>query len=130
MAEPIVSNVSDTARWVAVYRAWESERPDALLSDPLAGRLAGERGKAIAALAPRMTRSGWPQVVRTKLMDDLILASVQEGCNCVLNLAAGFDTRPYRLALPASLSWIEADLPGIMEEKDQLLAGEKPVGRL
>jgi len=48
----------------------------------------------------------------------------------VLNLAAGFDTRPYRLALPASLSWIEADLPSMIEEKDQLLAGEKPVCRL
>src|SRR5258708_23273463 len=121
MAEPIVSNVSDTARWVAVYRAWESARPDALFSDPLAGRLAGDRGKAIAALAPRMTRSGWPMGVRTKLMDDLILASVEEGCNCVLNLAAGFDTRPYRLALPASLSLIQASLAGILEARDTRL---------
>ena len=46
MAEPLVSNVSVTARWVAVYRAWESARPDALFSDPFADRLAGERGRA------------------------------------------------------------------------------------
>jgi O-methyltransferase involved in polyketide biosynthesis len=45
-----VSNVSDTARWVAVYRAWESARPDALFDDPYAQSLAGERGQAIAAL--------------------------------------------------------------------------------
>jgi methyltransferase (TIGR00027 family) len=130
MPAPLVSNVSDTARWVAVYRALESARPDALFSDPFADRLAGERGRAIAALAPRLVRTGWPMVIRTKLMDDLVLASVQDGCDCVLNLAAGLDTRPYRLALPAALSWIEADLPGMVEEKNKLLASEKPVCRL
>jgi O-methyltransferase involved in polyketide biosynthesis len=52
VTDPLISNVSDTARWVAVYRAWESARPDALFRDPLAGRLAGERGRAIAAAAP------------------------------------------------------------------------------
>lgn len=44
----------------------------------------------------------------------------------VINLAAGLDTRPYRLDLPASLTWIEADLPGITDEKTALLAGEAP----
>lgn len=39
-----VTGVSDTARWVAVYRAWESARPDALFHDPFAQRLAGDRG--------------------------------------------------------------------------------------
>jgi methyltransferase (TIGR00027 family) len=130
MPEPLISNVSDTARWVAVYRAQESARPDALFKDPFADRLAGDRGRAIAAVAPREMRNGWPLVIRTKLMDDLIGASVAEGCDCVLNLAAGFDTRPYRLALPAALHWIEADLPAMIEEKERLLAGEKPVCRL
>ena len=60
-----MANVSDTARWVAVYRAWESARPDALFKDPLADRLAGDRGRAIAALAPRQARSGWPMIART-----------------------------------------------------------------
>ena len=46
-ASPI-RNVSDTARWVAIYRAMESERPDALFHDPFARRLGGERGEAIA----------------------------------------------------------------------------------
>lgn len=130
MAEPVVSNVSDTARWVAVYRAQESARPDALFHDPYAGRLAGERGRAIAAHMPRQARNGWPIVVRTKMIDDMVLASIQEGCDCVLNLAAGLDTRPYRLALPASLEWIEADLPGMTEEKTKLMEGEKPVCKL
>jgi O-methyltransferase involved in polyketide biosynthesis len=60
-------------------------------------------------------------------MDDLVLASVRDGCDCVLNLAAGLDTRPYRLALPPALSWIEADFPWMVEEKDKLLVGEEPV---
>jgi methyltransferase (TIGR00027 family) len=121
-----VSNVSDTARWVAVYRAWESVRPDALFNDPYAKSLAGERGKAIANLMPAQARSGWPMVARTKLIDDLVLAAVAQGCDCIVNLAAGLDTRPYRLALPSSLKWIEADLPDLIREKEQLLADAKP----
>jgi methyltransferase (TIGR00027 family) len=121
-----VSNVSDTARWVAVYRAWESARPDALFSDPYAKSLAGERGQAIATLMPAQARSGWPMIARTKLIDDLIQAAVAQGCDCVINLAAGLDTRPYRLELPNSLRWIEADLPALIEEKEQLLAEARP----
>jgi methyltransferase (TIGR00027 family) len=125
-----VSNVSDTARWIAVYRAWESAQPDALFQDPYADRLAGARGRAIAALMPRQARNGWPLIARTKLMDDVVLRTIAQGCDCVLNLAAGFDTRPYRLALPASLNWIEADLPPLIEEKTALLADAQPRCRL
>jgi methyltransferase (TIGR00027 family) len=121
-----VSNVSDTARWVAVYRAWESARSDALFNDPYAKSLAGERGQAIATLMPAQARNGWPMIARTKLIDDLVQAAVAQGCDCVINLAAGLDTRPYRLALPTSLQWIEADLPALIEEKEQLLADAKP----
>jgi methyltransferase (TIGR00027 family) len=124
--EPLVANVSDTARWVAQYRAVESARADALFRDPLAGRLAGAQGQAIVAGVPRKLRSGWSIVARTKLIDDLVATSVSEGCTRVVNLAAGLDTRPYRLALPASLTWIEADLPAILDEKEQALAGERP----
>jgi O-methyltransferase involved in polyketide biosynthesis len=55
-----------------------------------------------------------------------VLAAVSQGTDCVLNLAAGFDTRPYRLALPADLSWIEADLGPLIDEKEAALAGEAP----
>ena len=130
MSESPVSNVSDTARWVAVYRAQESERPDALFRDPYAERLSGERGRAIAALMPRQARSGWPLVMRTKLIDEMLEAALAAGCDCVLNLAAGLDTRPYRLALPAVLSWVELDLPALIEEKEQLLAAAQPRCRL
>ncbi|MFI6042862.1 class I SAM-dependent methyltransferase [Nocardia sp. NPDC051321] len=125
-----ISNVSDTARWVAAYRARETARPDALFQDPLADRLAGAQGHAIVEHAPRVMRSGWPVVTRTKLIDDLIAKSIAEGCDRVLNLAAGLDTRPYRLALPADFVWVEADLPEILAEKENALAGETPHGVL
>ncbi|HEY1954473.1 MAG TPA: class I SAM-dependent methyltransferase [Polyangiaceae bacterium] len=124
--EPLVRNVSDTAKWVAVYRAQESARSDALFHDPFAARLAGDRGQAIVDRVTRRTGQGWWMVVRTKLIDDLVMKSIAEGCERVLNLAAGLDTRPYRMALPESLEWVEADLGPMIDEKEKLLAGEKP----
>lgn len=122
----MVSNVSDTARWVAAYRAIETTRADGLFRDPLADRLAGERGHAIVAAAPRMMRNGWPVVTRTVIIDELIATAIRQGCDRVLNLAAGLDTRPYRLDLPADFIWVEADLPALTAEKDAALADEKP----
>jgi methyltransferase (TIGR00027 family) len=124
-AEPLIRNVSDTARWVAAYRAQESARPDALFKDPYADRLAGERGRAIAFKSRTARQSLWPMVTRTRIVDDLVTASIADGCDRVLNLAAGFDTRPYRMALPQSLEWIEADLGPLIDEKEKLLEGEK-----
>lgn len=126
----LVSNVSDTARWVTAHRAKESARPDALFHDPLAEQLAGEQGHAIIAAAPRSIRDGWWLVARTKIIDDLIAEAISQGCDRVLNLAAGLDTRPYRLDLPSDLLWVEADLPDLVAEKEQLLAEETPRCRL
>ncbi|MEU8828450.1 SAM-dependent methyltransferase [Streptomyces sp. NPDC048636] len=126
MAKSVFDHVSDTARWVAEYRAQESTRPDALFHDPLAAGLAGERGRIIAEAAKRSFGNGWFFIARTKLIDDLIERSLAEGCDRVINLAAGLDTRPYRLPLPPSLEWIEVDLPGIVDEKNRLLADESP----
>jgi methyltransferase (TIGR00027 family) len=121
-----ITHVSDTARWTALHRATESARPDALFSDPLAERLAGEHGRAIIARAPRTTRNGWWLVARTKIIDDAIAEAITDGCDRVLNLAAGLDTRPYRLDLPPDLTWVEADLPALLAEKTQLLADQAP----
>lgn len=119
-----IRNVSDTARWVAAYRALESARKDAIFHDHLAERLAGERGHAIASLAT--VHSQWALITRTRIIDDLVLQSVAQGTNCVLNLAAGFDTRPYRLSLPNDLLWLEGDLAPLIEEKEALLRNETP----
>ena len=125
-----ITHVSDTARWTALHRATESARPDALFSDPLAERLAGEHGRAIDARVPRSTRNGWWLVARTKIIDDAIAGAIANGCDRVLNLAAGLDTRPYRLQLPPDFTWVEADLPKLLEEKTELLADQVPRCRL
>src|SRR5580658_5885282 len=135
---PLIEHVSDTARWVAFHRALESERPNALFRDPFARRLAGERGQRIAEGMPALpgTHPGprgltWVFSVRTAVFDELILDSIQSvQADAVLNLAAGLDARPYRLQLPSSLVWIEADRAEILDAKTELLAGEKPACRV
>ena len=124
---PLVRSVSDTALWVAVYRARETERPDALFRDPHARRLAGARGEQIAASMPFSDKATWAWVARTVLFDQFIEEQVRAGADLVVNLAAGLDARPYRMVLPPSLRWVEVDLPGILAYKEEILRGEKPV---
>ena len=127
----LITSVSDTARWVAMYRAMESERPDALFRDPFARRLAGPAGEQILAAMPQGRRWAWPMIVRTAVMDEIVMRLVkQEGVDTVLNLAAGLDARPYRLDLPATLHWIDVDLEGILSYKEAALAGERPRCRI
>jgi methyltransferase (TIGR00027 family) len=132
MTEPLIRNISDTARWAATFRAKETERSDALFHDPYAARLAGDRGLEIHSRMRDMDGrdTSWSWVMRTVLFDRAILNAVGEGFDTVLNLAAGLDARPYRLALPPALQWIEVDLPPILEEKARLLREEKPVCKL
>ncbi len=132
MTENQVRNISDTARWVAVYRANESERPDALFRDPFARRLAGERGEQIAESLRVGHRKNpdWSWTMRTVLMDQFLAAGIRDGADMVINLAAGLDARPYRMDLPESLTWIEVDLPEILAYKEQILAAERPRCRL
>ena len=142
MDEPLIRDVSDTARWMAVYRARESEpdpwmavyraqeteRDDAVFRDPFARALAGERGERIAAAMPTFTdENAWSFIARTYLFDRFVTRLVQHGADMVVNLAAGLDTRPYRMALPASLRWVEVDLPDILDYKEEILGDAKPV---
>jgi methyltransferase (TIGR00027 family) len=122
----LIRNISDTALLAAVYRAREHEHPKALFHDPFAQRLAGERGQQIAKSLAFSEKNAWSWFTRTYLFDQFINRCLQEGCDTVINLAAGLDARPYRLALPASLKWIEVDLPDITDYKEELLSDEKP----
>ena len=125
-AEPLVRNISDTARWAAVHRANESERPDALFHDPYARRLAGERGEEIRRSLEPGNKNSWAWVARTVVYDRLITEQIKLGADMVVNLAAGLDARPYRMMLPASLQWIEVDLPDILDYKEEILGKEQP----
>src|SRR3954470_2116688 len=122
-----LENVSDTARWVAVYRVMESARPDALFHDPYAERLAGERGHQILDSLKGGRTFAWPMIVRTAVFDEVILDAVQKrGADLVVNLAAGLDARPWRLPLPPELHWVDVDLPGILNYKTEMLRDETP----
>lgn len=124
-------NVSDTALWVAVHRARESERPDARFRDPYARLLAGERGEEIVRKTRYAMSIAWSTIVRTIVIDEFVQRMILEnGIEMVVNLAAGLDTRPYRLQLPSALKWTEVDLPGITDYKEKMLEKEKPVCRL
>jgi methyltransferase (TIGR00027 family) len=126
MAEKLFGDISDTARWVAHFRALEAERPLGIVKDPYARRLAGERGRAIAESLPKLSLE-WVIPVRTRVYDELILETLAAGrIDTVLNLAAGLDTRPYRLSLAPSLRWIEVDLPSIVALKAEALCDEQP----
>jgi methyltransferase (TIGR00027 family) len=125
--EPLVRNISDTALLAAIYRARETERPDALFRDSFARRLAGERGEQIAKSMPFSEKATWAWIARTVAYDQLIMQQIAPSTDVVVNLAAGLDARPYRMALPASLRWVEVDLPGILDYKQEILRGEKSV---
>src|SRR6185312_10376768 len=124
-SEPLIRNISDTALWVACFRARETERADALFRDPFARKLAGDRGERIAKAIGK-ANPDWPYVARTLRFDQIVQSRVQEGADMVINLAAGLDTRPYRMDLPASLKWVEVDLPEITNYKEQLLRTDQP----
>jgi methyltransferase (TIGR00027 family) len=122
-----LEHVSDTARWVALYRAIESERPDARFRDPWARRLAGPRGEEIARTLPGFRSGLWPMVARTCAFDEILLRTVaRDGADTVVDLAAGLDARPWRMELPPRLRWFDVDLPGILGYKLGALREERP----
>ena len=125
----MIEHISDTARWVAHYRAEESERPDAVFRDPFARRLAGPKGAAIARGARRGSSMAWAMVVRTVAFDEMLLDCIGRGATRIVNLAAGLDSRPWRLALPPDLSWVDVDLPDILDYKLDVLRDAVPACR-
>jgi len=124
--EQLVENISDTARWVAIFRAEESERSDAVFHDPFARRLAGEKGEQIADAIGFSRQNSWSFVARTYLFDEYIKQHVEQGYDMIVNLAAGLDARAYRMQLPKMLKWIDVDLPGMINYKNEILQHEKP----
>jgi methyltransferase (TIGR00027 family) len=123
--ETRIEHVGDTALMVAGCRALENERADALVRDPYAARVAGERGMAIARGIPNL---GWLQFgvgIRSHFIDALIPTAL-EGIETVVILGAGLDTRPWRLDLPAGLRWIEVDFPEMLDYKADVLGSETP----
>lgn len=115
-------NTTDTAYWTAACRALESSRPDSIFSDYLAAQLAGDRGERFIRDIPGAEDVAWSVVVRTKIIDDILIRMMWTGeIDAVLNLGAGLDTRPYRMSMPSTVTWIEADLPELVKVKNAVL---------
>lgn len=120
-------NISDTAYLVAAYRAFETERKDALFKDPYAKQLVGQHGLEVVHQLPDGKDSSWFLVARTVILDQWITDLIHsEKIDTVLNLASGLDTRAFRLSLPSDLNWYDIDLPEITQYKKNNLEGIKP----
>jgi methyltransferase (TIGR00027 family) len=126
-----VEHVSDTALMVAAARARETGRPDGVVRDPFAARLASARG---AALADKLLNPDWLGIgvgLRCRTIDEMLLEAIAaHGIRNVVLLGAGLDARAWRLDLPPELRWIEVDFAPILDYKFELLASEKPKCRL
>ncbi len=121
-------DLASTAYLVAMYRALESERVDALFNDPLARLLAGGKGEMLVEVIGEKDKITNAIAIRTYIIDNLIAQLVNsKKIDTVINLAAGLDTRPYRLSLCTSLRWIEVDLPEIITYKENLLQDQQPL---
>lgn len=129
--ETQLQHVSDTALMVAASRALETTRPDRLSADPFAAALAGERGRAIIAEMQSPYWMSFGMGLRTKFIDEFLLYEIgTRNIDCVVNLGAGLDTRPWRLNLNPTLHWIEADFNHILDYKHGVLRNETPRCRL
>ncbi len=116
-----------TARWTAAVRAKESAREDHLFYDPWAAALAGKEGEAW--IEARSEDSVVPIVLRTRFFDDsLQRMALQDGIRQVVLMAAGLDTRAFRLSWPVGTRLFELDQSPVLKYKEQILhsAGVQP----
>jgi methyltransferase (TIGR00027 family) len=120
-----------TAKLTAAGRAVESRRTDRLFEDPLAAALAGDEG---FGLMEQWRLPGQPEEnptigPRTRFYDDLVAKAIGEGISQVVMLAAGMDTRAFRLPLPTEVIVFELDLPELLEQKRATLEQEHAESR-
>ena len=122
-----IQDITDTALITAYARATEAWREDALFQDYHALALAGERGAELARETEAFATIANSVACRTAVFDELISSTVKrESIELVINLAAGLDTRPFRLELPPGLRWVDVDRGSILEYKRNRLTGGDP----
>ncbi|OBI88362.1 class I SAM-dependent methyltransferase [Mycobacterium asiaticum] len=135
----IATSVGATAVMVALARAAETTGADPLIRDEFAEplvstpELAGVREQVAAWWAPEpdddpeYTVDSQQminyQAVRTHFFDEFFAGSATTGIRQVVLLAAGLDSRAYRLDWPAGTTVYEIDLPKVLEYKASTLAG-------
>jgi methyltransferase (TIGR00027 family) len=131
----ITELVGATALSVAAARAVETSGGDPLIRDEFARVLVSSAGPAWARLADpdlawldddpygqRAHRLGIKyQAVRTHFFDEYFADAASAGVRQVVLLAAGLDSRAYRLHWPADTAVYEIDQPKVLEYKTRIL---------
>ena len=113
-------NLNATARWTAAVRARENVRADPLIVDPWAAALAGEEG--LAWIAQRTEASVAPILLRTRYFDGFLQNLVHEKrIRQLILLAAGMDTRAFRLNWPEETLIFELDQSPVLQYKEDIL---------
>ncbi|WP_130291418.1 class I SAM-dependent methyltransferase [Pseudonocardia sediminis] len=123
----ITTSVGATALAVAAGRAVETKRSDGLVNDPYAQAFVDATGKDMPdrpfddeAWAAQATYLG----VRSRFFDDCLSGAAQAGAEQVVILAAGLDTRAFRLSWPAGVTVYEIDQSAVLDFKDRILDQE------
>lgn len=114
--------IKETSFITAVIRAMENDRPDPYLADRHAALLSTPRSRRMAQEALAAGGTVGSVIVRGRFGDIALGQAVADGITQVVCLAAGSDTRAWRLGLPARIRYFEVDLPGQLEAKEALLA--------
>ena len=119
-----MDGVAKTSLLTAAMRAAETRRTDhegRLFNDPYAELLAGDEGTSLLQRA--IAHSGEQPVIaiRTFFIDEKIKKALKEGVRQIVMLAAGMDTRAYRLSFPEGTRIFEIDRQEVLDyKKDKL----------
>jgi methyltransferase (TIGR00027 family) len=136
----INTSVGWTALNVATARALEAQKPDPLAVDPFAEVFCRAAGGNVADVLDgrdpdhRLKTPDWGehfvnfQGARTRYFDDYFRRAADAGVRQVVILAAGLDSRAYRLPWPDETTIFELDRPQVLDFKRDVLAeqGAKP----
>jgi len=124
LGDGVADAVQATAYLAAACRAREAARAQPRLTDPYAARFASLADQP--ALHRLASSAGEEVVARTVLLDRLLGSALSQWEQpLVVNLGAGFCTRPYRLDLSACRLVLEVDAAPVLAVKERVLAEEK-----
>lgn len=124
----VAAAVQATAFLAAACRAAELARPAPRVRDELAPRFVAARPAHLPDYRALLAAGGEEVVARTALLDavlaeTLAIAAARGRAPVLVNLGAGFCTRPYRLDLSACQLVLELDAAPVLEIKAGVLAG-------
>ena len=125
----IVSSVGYTALLVAGWRALHATSAQPLVRDDYAKHFIAASADPFlnAALADPGTSEGataFPRLygVQTRFFDEFFTAAAEDGLRQAVIVAAGLDSRAYRLTWPSGTTVFEVDQPKVLEFKTTVLA--------